>query len=319
MDIKAGGERTCTRMLFTGSRQLLLHDGIPQHACRTCRKAAAKHRRPDLELEGAAPGIHNTEHKGSTLVPLACLSTAGGDRPCVAVTKLCAELIPLRAALKCWCPADIDRIIWTKVSRGCQLGVKRKDGSTTNFIGFRDKARCDCLLLLACRRCEALPLLPAHTTAQASASRHDLDKSHTVLPAVVQDLENLQEATRASGKEIEVSRRQSILATDRHYLRLACRPLSLHEGSCTGGLQGTCMLQAVEAAPFTGPVHIALHLLHCIWQTAVSCRHALAQAVLKGVSWVPAGQADVHCGPQLGRRCHRWLHAGVQRRRQASL
>ena len=51
-----------------------------------------------------------------------------------------AELNPLRAVSKCWCSADIDRIIWTKVSRGCQLGVKRKDGSTTNFIGFRDKA-----------------------------------------------------------------------------------------------------------------------------------------------------------------------------------
>eukprot|EP00891_Asterochloris_glomerata_P007691 jgi/Astpho2/7691/Aster-02572 len=87
---------------------------------------------------------------------------------------------------------DIDRIIWTKVSRGCQLGVKRKDGSTTNFIGFRDKARFDCLLLLACSRCELRPLLPAYTAAQDS------------------DLENLQEATRASGKEIEVKQMSTV-------------------------------------------------------------------------------------------------------------
>ena len=35
--------------------------------------------------------------------------------------------------------ADIDKLIWTKVARGCQLGVKGKSGATTNFTGFRDQ------------------------------------------------------------------------------------------------------------------------------------------------------------------------------------
>lgn len=34
---------------------------------------------------------------------------------------------------------DIDKLIWTKVARGCQLGVKGKSGATTNFTGFRDQ------------------------------------------------------------------------------------------------------------------------------------------------------------------------------------
>jgi len=34
---------------------------------------------------------------------------------------------------------DIENFIWTKVSRGCQLGVKRKSGATVNFTGFRDQ------------------------------------------------------------------------------------------------------------------------------------------------------------------------------------
>ena len=35
--------------------------------------------------------------------------------------------------------ADIENFVWTKVSRGCQLGVKRKSGATVNFTGFRDQ------------------------------------------------------------------------------------------------------------------------------------------------------------------------------------
>ncbi|KAL3141436.1 hypothetical protein ABBQ32_005004 [Trebouxia sp. C0010 RCD-2024] len=34
---------------------------------------------------------------------------------------------------------DIDKFIWTKVARGCQLGVKGRSGATTNFTGFRDQ------------------------------------------------------------------------------------------------------------------------------------------------------------------------------------
>lgn len=35
--------------------------------------------------------------------------------------------------------ADIDSLYWTRVTRGCQLGVRVKDGITVNFIGFREK------------------------------------------------------------------------------------------------------------------------------------------------------------------------------------
>jgi hypothetical protein len=35
--------------------------------------------------------------------------------------------------------ADIDSMHWTRVPRGCQLGVRVRDGVTHNFIGFREK------------------------------------------------------------------------------------------------------------------------------------------------------------------------------------
>lgn len=34
---------------------------------------------------------------------------------------------------------DIEKFVWTKVARGCQLGIKGKSGATTNFTGFRDQ------------------------------------------------------------------------------------------------------------------------------------------------------------------------------------
>lgn len=34
---------------------------------------------------------------------------------------------------------DIDGLLWTRVSRGCTLGIKRKDGQLLSFGGFRDK------------------------------------------------------------------------------------------------------------------------------------------------------------------------------------
>mmetsp|Transcript_4974 Transcript_4974/g.10722 ORF Transcript_4974/g.10722 Transcript_4974/m.10722 type:complete len:694 (-) Transcript_4974:634-2715(-) len=34
---------------------------------------------------------------------------------------------------------DLTGLIWTKNSRGCQLGVHTKEGPTTNFLGFREK------------------------------------------------------------------------------------------------------------------------------------------------------------------------------------
>lgn len=35
--------------------------------------------------------------------------------------------------------SDMDGLYWTKTSRSCQLGVRVKDGPTTNFLGFREK------------------------------------------------------------------------------------------------------------------------------------------------------------------------------------
>lgn len=36
---------------------------------------------------------------------------------------------------------DIVGLYWTKVSRGCQLGIRRAEGATVNFLGFREKVR----------------------------------------------------------------------------------------------------------------------------------------------------------------------------------
>lgn len=46
--------------------------------------------------------------------------------------------------------ADIDKFIWTKVARGCQLGVKGKSGATTNFTGFRDQVQSFTTMLERC-------------------------------------------------------------------------------------------------------------------------------------------------------------------------
>lgn len=107
----------------------------------------------------------------------------------------------------------------------------------------------------------------------------------------------------------------SVLATDQHHLGLACRASFLHEGLHRGpawGLHGACMLKVAAGKP--GRIlSQGLGTVRCMWQTAVGARRRdLAQQMLRGVSWVPAGQADVHCGPQLGRCSHRWLHVGVQ-------
>lgn len=34
---------------------------------------------------------------------------------------------------------DIEGLLWTRVSRGCTLGIQRKDGQLLSFGGFRDK------------------------------------------------------------------------------------------------------------------------------------------------------------------------------------
>lgn len=37
-------------------------------------------------------------------------------------------------------PAEITELVWTRLgSRGCQLGIRRSEGPTINFLGFKDK------------------------------------------------------------------------------------------------------------------------------------------------------------------------------------
>ena len=38
-----------------------------------------------------------------------------------------------------WVRADIEGLTWSRVQRGCILGVRRKQGSTLTFIGFREQ------------------------------------------------------------------------------------------------------------------------------------------------------------------------------------
>lgn len=46
-----------------------------------------------------------------------------------------------RSRRRCSAPTttDIDSLLWTRVSRGCTLSIKRKDGQLVSFGGFRDK------------------------------------------------------------------------------------------------------------------------------------------------------------------------------------
>lgn len=47
--------------------------------------------------------------------------------------------MPPTTLTACVC-ADISGLAWTRLgARGCQLGVRRSDGPTTNFLGFKDK------------------------------------------------------------------------------------------------------------------------------------------------------------------------------------
>jgi structure-specific recognition protein 1 len=34
---------------------------------------------------------------------------------------------------------EVDGLSWTKVPRGCQLSVRRRQDASVNFLGFRDK------------------------------------------------------------------------------------------------------------------------------------------------------------------------------------
>lgn len=37
--------------------------------------------------------------------------------------------------------AEVESLFWMKIVRGCQLSVRRKEGSSVNFLGFREKVR----------------------------------------------------------------------------------------------------------------------------------------------------------------------------------
>jgi hypothetical protein len=50
------------------------------------------------------------------------------------------HLTPAAAAWACP-PAEVTGLFWTKLASGCQLGVRRGEGSTVNFLGFKDKVR----------------------------------------------------------------------------------------------------------------------------------------------------------------------------------
>jgi hypothetical protein len=50
--------------------------------------------------------------------------------------------------------ADITGLFWMKVSkdRGCQLGIRRAEGPTVNYLGFREKVHFEQLgAFLECR------------------------------------------------------------------------------------------------------------------------------------------------------------------------
>ena len=57
------------------------------------------------------------------------------------VVNGCALYVPV--SVECMRPADISGLVWTRLGqpRGCLLGVRRADGPTINFLGFKDKVR----------------------------------------------------------------------------------------------------------------------------------------------------------------------------------
>jgi hypothetical protein len=45
----------------------------------------------------------------------------------------------------CLLPAEITELVWTRLgARGCQLGIRRSEGPTVNFLGFKDKVSVAC-------------------------------------------------------------------------------------------------------------------------------------------------------------------------------
>lgn len=74
--------------------------------------------------------------------------------------------------------ADIEGLYWTKNPRVCQLGVRVRDGPTTNFLGFQEK-------VWPCRTC----MHACHTRSQCdthktstrgSCLRHLIDRTSRV-------------------------------------------------------------------------------------------------------------------------------------------
>ena len=94
------------------------------------------------------------------------------------------------------CHADIDRFIWTKVARGCQLGIKGKSGATTNFTGFRDQVQPSQPSLVCIHR-------EMHSLISAVLQHKALEQGPSAL-AALQDLEQLQQISSSHNMAIEV-------------------------------------------------------------------------------------------------------------------
>ena len=82
--------------------------------------------------------------------------------------------------------ADIEGFLWSKTSRGCQLGVQRAAAPVVQFLGFRDDVSARRRMLcyhISCKK--GIPPLGMW---------------------LLQDLKNLREVIATLGKDVEVCR-----------------------------------------------------------------------------------------------------------------
>lgn len=102
-------------------RHIVLHMPVSAERMRPCRRQQAG---VDAASVPAVIGRHMH----------ACLPHAYGCNGYVLQTSVSVERI---------LPADISGLVWTRLGqpRGCLLGVRRADGPTINFLGFKDKVR----------------------------------------------------------------------------------------------------------------------------------------------------------------------------------
>jgi hypothetical protein len=66
---------------------------------------------------------------------------------------------------------EVDGLSWTKVPRGCQLSVRRRQDASVNFLGFRDKVRAF-EALFSCRWLQS-------ADSQAPSPDGDIRRPHT--------------------------------------------------------------------------------------------------------------------------------------------